>query len=510
MVDIGILKETTERVLENLLKLFDYKWEHIEADNYHALADAIFDDSDVKEGQKRQANETNLDLDQCNKKLKTKQHSKNPTSKMRGNDKREFAGAPLQQGQFIPPQTVYEGKRAHLQFPSSIKQPHKDTSTADDTAITSSSVVAGIGQNSSDMRVIPHQLHIGADRPPHDVNDITKGEERLSIPIVNEFGSGILPPRFHYISHNITLQEAYVNISLARIGDDNCCSDCFGDCLAQPLPCACATETGGEFVYTRDGLLKEKFLDTCISMLREPLKHPRFYCKICPHERRVIEANSDSSNTEVSHGPCKGHITRKFIKECWSKCGCTRNCGNRVVQRGITRHLQVFLTPGKKGWGLRSTEKLPRGAFICEYAGEILTNTELYERTIQKTGKAKHTYPLLLDADWGTEGVLKDEEALCLDATFYGNVARFINHRCFDANIIGIPVEIETPDHHYYHLAFFTTREVEPFEELTWDYGIDFDDVDHPIKAFKCHCGSEFCGDKRRISRSKSKAQVLG
>jgi SET domain-containing protein len=89
----------------------------------------------------------------------------------------------------------------------------------------------------------------------------------------------------------------------------------------------------------------------------------------------------------------------------------------------------VFLTPGKKGWGLRPTERLPRGAFVCEYVGEILTNIELYERNNQLAGKAKHTYPVLLNADWGTEGVLKDEEALCLDATFYGNVARFINHR---------------------------------------------------------------------------------
>ena len=36
---------------------------------------------------------------------------------------------------------------------------------------------------------------------------------------------------------------------------------------------------------------------------------------------------------------------------------------------------------------------------------------------------------LVLDADWGSSGVLKDEKALCLDATFYGNVARFVNHR---------------------------------------------------------------------------------
>lgn len=89
----------------------------------------------------------------------------------------------------------------------------------------------------------------------------------------------------------------------------------------------------------------------------------------------------------------------------------------------------MFFTGQRKGWGIRTLDELPRGTFVCEYVGEILTNMELYDRTIQTTGNAKHTYPVLMDADWGTEGVLKDEEALCLDATFYGNVARFINHR---------------------------------------------------------------------------------
>ncbi|RCV07355.1 hypothetical protein SETIT_1G237500v2 [Setaria italica] len=361
----------------------------------------------------------------------------------------------------------------------------------------------GRQNNSSNMHVIWNQLPTSVKRQYHDVNDITKGEERVCIPIVNGVEEGVLPPPFHYIPHNTTLENAHINLSLARIGDENCCSDCFGDCLAEPLPCACATETGGEFAYTRDGLLKEEFLDACISARREPLKHPHFYCTSCPIERMKMDINSEKPD------PCKGHPIKKFIKECWRKCGCTRYCGNRVVQRGISWNLQVFLTPGKKGWGLRPAEKLPRGAFVCEYVGEILTNIELYERNNQLTGKAKHTYPVLLNADWGTEGVLKDEEALCLDGTFYGNVARFINHRCFDGNIIDIPVEIETPDHHYYHVAFFTTREVDAFEELTWDYGIDFDDVDHPVKAFKCHCGSEFCRDKSRSSRSKARALVL-
>ena len=95
----------------------------------------------------------------------------------------------------------------------------------------------------------------------------------------------------------------------------------------------------------------------------------------------------------------------------------------------LSLYSQVYFTGEKKGWGLRTKEDLPRGSFVCEYVGEILTNTELYERIIHKNGSDRHTYPVTLDADWGSEGVLKDEEALCLDATYNGNVARFINHR---------------------------------------------------------------------------------
>ncbi|XP_031121913.1 histone-lysine N-methyltransferase SUVR4-like isoform X2 [Ipomoea triloba] len=325
--------------------------------------------------------------------------------------------------------------------------------------------------------------------------DITKGQEKIAISVVNEVNSEH-PPSFQYIPQNTVFQNAYVNISLARIGDDHSCSTCSGDCLSLSVPCACAYETGGEFAYTEEGLVKEEFLKECISMNRDPGKHCQFYCTECPLER--------SKNDNVIE-PCKGHLVRNFIKECWRKCGCNIQCGNRVVQRGISRKLQVFMTPGGKGWGLRSLEDLPRGAFVCEYVGEVLTNAELFERVSRGSSSEEHSYPVLLDADWAAEGVLKDEEALCLDATYYGNVARFINHRCFDSNLVEIPVEIETPDHHYYHLAFFTTRKVKAMEELTWDYGIDFDDVEHPIKAFKCQCGSRFCRNGRRSSRSRSK-----
>lgn len=179
-----------------------------------------------------------------------------------------------------------------------------------------------------------HQSSLGKGRLLHDVNDISKGEERVRISLVNEVSSEQYPLFFYYIPRNIVYQNAYVNFSLARVGDEDCCLDCFGDCLSSPVPCACACETGGEYAYTLGGLLKKEFLDVCISMSRYPQKHHQFYCKACPLERSKNEAQPDH---------CKGHLVRKFIKECWSKCGCSKKCGNRVVQRGIVHNLQVIL-----------------------------------------------------------------------------------------------------------------------------------------------------------------------
>lgn len=321
----------------------------------------------------------------------------------------------------------------------------------------------------------------------HNLDDISRGQERVAIPVFNPLTNDTLPETFLYISKSITYQSAYVNFSLARIADEDYCGTCYGDCLKSYPPCQCARETGGEFAYDSQGRLRASLLQEAIADKRdaETISNRMWYCEMgaCPVERR----NNDS-NVER----CKGHLMRRFVKECWSKCGCDMVCGNRLVQKGIRCKLQVFFTPEGKGWGLRTLEDLPARTFVCEYVGEILTNTELDMRNSASKGHMEH-YPVLLDADWGSENILKDEESLCLDATFYGNVARFINHRCYDANMVDIPVEIESPDHHYHHIAFFTTRLVKACEELTWDYCIDFEDLSHPIKAFQCLCGSQYC-----------------
>ncbi|KAL5566854.1 hypothetical protein UlMin_030018 [Ulmus minor] len=533
---LGLEDEEVKPVLRELLKAYEYNWEHIEFHNYQILVDAFFD---RKENQKAE-----------DKKRGGRDGSGRPFKKPHAAESVEWVevsrGDSSSGGRERPSSMNYsraspavclkkptgEPRSSHIQRNEAskphrihgrpFKKPHaaesvewvevsrgdsssggreRPSSTTYSRASPAVCLKKPTGeprsshiQRNEDSK--PHRKELAKPSPQRAngshvhvqkrsicLDDITKGAENLQISLIDESGKESLP-MFNYIPQNLIYQNAYINISLARIADDDCCSDCKGDCLSSRIPCACARQTGGEFAYTPQGLLKDEFLRACVSMKENPRKYHFFYCQHCPLER----SRDDQ---------CKGHLLRKFIKECWRKCGCKMKCGNRVVQQGISCKLQVFSTPEGKGWGLRTLEALPKGTFVCEYIGEILTNTELYNRNMGN-GKERHAYPVLLDADWNSEEFLRDEEALCLDATFHGNVARFINHRCSDSNLIDIPVEVETPDHHYYHLAFFTIRKVAAFEELTWDYGIDFDDIDHPIKAFTCSCGSANCRDRKK------------
>ncbi|OMO65737.1 hypothetical protein CCACVL1_21416 [Corchorus capsularis] len=222
------------------------------------------------------------------------------------------------------------------------------------------------------------------------MQDITQGRENIQIPLLNDKDDMVLPT-FTYISKNMAFKDANVTFSLARISDDNCCSDCL---LLSELPCACAAESRGEFAYTHEGLLKESFLDEAAAMCQSPQKHQLYYCKNCPLENRYKKNKRKR--------PCKGHLMRKFIKECWNRCGCNKKkCSNHIVQWGITATLQVFITVEGKGWGLRTVKALRKGEFVCEYVGEIVTNQELHLRNESRSDNEEHTYPILLDADWG-------------------------------------------------------------------------------------------------------------
>ncbi|XP_037300403.1 LOW QUALITY PROTEIN: uncharacterized protein LOC115449535 [Manduca sexta] len=61
------------------------------------------------------------------------------------------------------------------------------------------------------------------------------------------------------------------------------------------------------------------------------------------------------------------------IYECNVRCKCKATCLNRVAQHPLQLKLQVFKTPNR-GWGIRALNDVPKGAFLCVYAGNLLTD----------------------------------------------------------------------------------------------------------------------------------------
>lgn len=207
--------------------------------------------------------------------------------------------------------------------------------TSEGSNVQMRDVENGAVGDSMGLVVVP-ECQVSADewRVLSSISDITLGEEAVEIPWVNEVNVKV-PPSFHYISRSLLYLDAAVKFPLGNIRDEQCCSSCFGDCLAPSMACSCATAHNG-LAYTVGGLLQIDFLEECLSEARDPQKHVLQYCKECPLE---------IAKKEEILEPCKGHLKRKVIKECWSKCGCTKRCGNRVVQQGIHNKLQVLPFP---------------------------------------------------------------------------------------------------------------------------------------------------------------------
>ena len=161
----------------------------------------------------------------------------------------------------------------------------------------------------------------------YECDDICRGKEKVPISLTASHGKG-LPKDFYYINSSVVFQSAHVGISMARIGEDDRCSSCVGNCLDNRTPCECARMTNGEFAYSVEGYLYPHFLQQELQR-----KADMKYLSFCQPGACPVERTNDE--------PCKGHIQRRFIKECWEKCGCTQLCGNRIVQRGIAHKLQV-------------------------------------------------------------------------------------------------------------------------------------------------------------------------
>uniref|UniRef100_A0A1A8R8U2 Euchromatic histone-lysine N-methyltransferase 1b n=1 Tax=Nothobranchius rachovii TaxID=451742 RepID=A0A1A8R8U2_9TELE len=252
-------------------------------------------------------------------------------------------------------------------------------------------------------------------------SDVSLGQEQVPVPCVNSVDSEPYLEDFKYISENCVTSPMNIDRNITHLQYCVCKEDCSASiCMCGQLSLRCW--------YDKSGCLLPEF------------------CREEP----------------------------PLIFECNHACSCWRTCKNRVVQNGLRTRLQLFRT-SKKGWGVRTLQDIPQGTFVCEYVGEIITESEAELRQ-------NDAYLFSLDD--------KPEDLYCIDARYYGNISRFLNHMC-EPNLFACRVFTTHQDLRFPHIAFFASENIKAGEELGFNYGDHFWEV--KSKLFSCECGSSRC-----------------
>lgn len=167
-----------------------------------------------------------------------------------------------------------------------------------------------------------------------------------------------------------------------------------------------------------------------------------------------------------------------YVIECNSQCKCSR-CTNRLVQLGPNPNLQV-VHMGDKGYGLVCKSPLQMGQFVCEYAGEVISQSEAAVR--RKGDNVNYIFAL---NEFTKDTVIET----IVDATCIANIGRYINHSC-DPNCIIVPIRVDSlvPK-----LAVFARRYICAAEEITYNYS-GLNNISQQTSGRKpCLCGSTNC-----------------
>jgi uncharacterized protein len=127
-----------------------------------------------------------------------------------------------------------------------------------------------------------------------------------------------------------------------------------------------------------------------------------------------------------------------------------------------------------QGEGAFAKRHIPKGTRIIEYVGEHITHEEADRRYDDEAMDRHHTFLFAVD------------EELVIDGAIHGNEAKFINHSC-DPNCEPV---IEGK-----HIFIDAIKDIEPGEELFYDYAYDRDETDdeESEKLYACRCGSKKC-----------------
>ena len=138
------------------------------------------------------------------------------------------------------------------------------------------------------------------------------------------------------------------------------------------------------------------------------------------------------------------------------------------------RRIQVRRS-GVHGRGVFALQPIEAGQTLIEYKGEVISWPEALRRHPHDPKDPHHTFYFHIDDD------------RVIDAKVDGNAARWINHAC-DPNC-------EADETEGGRVFIKALRDLQPGEELFYDYGLVIDERYTPkLKAqYACRCGSAVC-----------------
>lgn len=147
------------------------------------------------------------------------------------------------------------------------------------------------------------------------------------------------------------------------------------------------------------------------------------------------------------------------------------------------------------GNGAFALRRIKKGTRVAEYLGERISHAAADQRYEDYDVNDNHTFLFVVD------------RRTVIDAGVNGNDARFINHSC-DPNC-----ESEIEDRRVFIDAI---RDIEPGEELNYDYQIGRERNDPPNvdEIYACRCGAAKCRGtmlwpaKRPAARKRKKQPV--
>jgi len=134
----------------------------------------------------------------------------------------------------------------------------------------------------------------------------------------------------------------------------------------------------------------------------------------------------------------------------------------------------VVRRSGIHGRGVFARRRIREDETVCEYQGEILSETEVARRYPENMDGLNHTFVFGVEHDYNIDGGAK------------GNIARWINHSC------GPNCNTFEQDKRIYVRAI---RDIRPGEEISYDYYIEAGErLTKAVKArWPCCCGAKKC-----------------